>query len=245
VEIRPAPAYCLTIDGPMGTSLSADSDNLVTRAIEGLASILSRPPAVTARLTKRLPTASGIGGGSADAAAALRAALTLWSPAADAREIEALALRLGADVPVCLTSAPRRMQGIGELLTPLPPLPACPILLVNPGVPTPTGAVFKARRAEFSQPMEPPVRPLDGAKLAELVRYGGNDLAAPARQLVPVIDQVLASLEAQPGCLAAAMSGSGATCFGLFNSPATASTAAEVIGRAQPGWWTAASHLLR
>ena len=89
-----------------------------------VASILSRPPAVSARLTKRLPTASGIGGGSADAAAALRAALTIWSPAVDAREIAALALRLGADVPVCLTSAPRRMQGIGDLLTPLPPLPA-------------------------------------------------------------------------------------------------------------------------
>ncbi len=245
VELRSADSYALTIDGPMSAGLSNGADNLVTRAISGLADLLGRPATVAARLTKRLPTASGIGGGSADAAAALRAGISFWSAKPDAGALKALALSLGADLPVCLDSAPRRMQGIGDLLTPLPPLPPVPIVLVNPGAPTPTGAVFKARTASFSAELPPPTQPVDAATLAALVKQGGNDLAAPARALVPIIDQTLASLDQSPGCMVAAMSGSGATCFGLFASQEAANAAALAIKRAQPGWWAVASHLMR
>ena len=209
-----------------------------------MAEALGRRPAVAARLTKRLPTSSGIGGGSADAAAALRALLSLWSITPEREALASLALSLGADVPVCLESAPCRMQGVGDLLTPVFALPSVPIVLVNPGVPTPTGAVFKARTAAFSAPLPPPDG-FDAAALAAFVAEGGNDLAPPARRLVPVIDAVLAGLTDQPECRVAAMSGSGATCFGLFKTPAAAKSAAAAIKAAQPGWWAVASHLTR
>lgn len=245
VELHPAERYSLTIDGPFAEGLSNEPDNLVTRAIESLAEALGRRPAVAARLTKRLPTASGIGGGSADAAAALRALLSLWSITPEPDALASLALSLGADVPVCLDSAPRRMQGIGDLLTPIGALPSLPIVLVNPGVATPTGAVFKARTAAFSAPLDPPAGGFDAASLADFVAQGGNDLAPPARQLVPVIDSVLAGINDQPGCRVAAMSGSGATCFGLFETQAAAKAAAGAIQAAQPGWWSVASFLTR
>lgn len=244
VELRPAERYSLTIDGPFAESLANDQDNLVTRAIESLAEALGRRPAVSARLTKRLPTSSGIGGGSADAAAALRALLSFWSVTPEPDALASLALSLGADVPVCLDSAPRRMQGIGDQLTPIPDLPSVPVVLVNPGVPTPTGAVFKARTAAFSAPLAPPAG-FNAASLAAFVAEGGNDLAPPARQLVPVIDAVLAGLNDQPGRRVAAMSGSGATCFGLFETAAAARAAAAAIKAAQPNWWAVASHLTR
>ncbi len=245
MELCPADRYSLTIDGPFAEGLANDQDNLVTRAIDSLAESLGRAPAVAARLTKRLPIASGIGGGSADAAAALRALLSLWSVTLEPDRLAKLALALGADLPVCLESAPRRMQGIGDRLSPLSTLPAVPVLLVNPGVHTPTGAVFKARTAAFSAPLEPPSRGFDAAELAAFVAEGGNDLAQPARALVPVIDSVLAGIRAQPGCRVAAMSGSGATCFGLFETPASAAAAAAAIQSAQPEWWAVASHLIR
>lgn len=245
LELHPADRYSLTIDGPFAEGLSNGPDNLVTRAIESLAEALGRRPAVSARLTKRLPIASGIGGGSADAAAALRALLSLWSITPEPDALASLALSLGADAPVCLDNAPRRMQGIGEQLTPIARLPLVPIVLVNPGVPTPTGAVFKARTAAFSAPLDPPPAGFDAASLAAFVAKGGNDLAPPARRLVPVIDAVLAGLNDQPGCRVAAMSGSGATCFGLFETAAAAKAAASAIGAAQPGWWAVASHLTR
>jgi 4-diphosphocytidyl-2-C-methyl-D-erythritol kinase len=168
----------------------------------------------------------------------------LWTVAPDPAALRACALALGADVPVCLDNRPCRMQGIGEILTPLAALPATPLVLVNPGTPLDTGAVFRARTGAFSPPLERVPARLDApADLATLVRAGGNDLEAPARRLLPAIGTVLDALGARPGCLAAAMSGSGATCFGLFASDETAALAAGYLGAAESGWWVAATRL--
>jgi 4-diphosphocytidyl-2-C-methyl-D-erythritol kinase len=183
------------------------------------------------RLTKNLPVASGIGGGSADAAAALRMLCEFWGVEAD---LPALALQLGADVPVCLDSCAARMQGIGELLAPAPGLPDFGMVLVNPGVAVPTPAVFKARQGGFSPPAVLPRGWADVAAMVAELRGCTNDLQAAAIGLAPVIGEVLAVLKALPGAKMARMSGSGATCFAIFDSAAQAAAAADEV---PPGWW--------
>lgn len=245
VHAAPAERITLSIDGPFAEPLmraGPPGDNLVLRAARGLQSLTRTEAGARLTLTKNLPIASGIGGGSADAAAALEALLALWGAQPDATALDALALSLGADVPVCRAGVPCRMQGIGETLTPLASFPAAPIVLVNPGVPLATKAVFGARTAAFSAPLDGVPALRDVAALADLVRAGGNDLEAPARGLLPAVGTALDALRATQGCLVAAMSGSGATCFGLFDSDATAG-AAEAQLRSQPNWWTAATRL--
>jgi 4-diphosphocytidyl-2-C-methyl-D-erythritol kinase len=175
--------------------------------------------------------ASGIGGGSADAAAALRALTRLWGVAAD---LPSLAASLGADVPVCLAGRPARMQGIGEQLSPVPPLPAFGLLLANPRVAVPTPSVFKARAAGFSAPAPVPTTLADAQELAAWLRPLGNDLEAAAISLAPPIAETLAKIGAAPGCMLARMSGSGATCFGLF---ATESAAIAARATLPAAWW--------
>ena len=246
VGAEPAEDIRLTVDGPFAGALAATGtpeDNLVLRAARALADLTGRRTGAWLTLTKNLPVASGIGGGSTDAAAALHALMGVWrvDPTPDA--LHALALRLGADVPVCLAGKPCRMQGIGERLTGLAALPAAPVLLVNPGSALATKAVFGARTGAFSAPLEdlPPLA--DTASLAALVARGGNDLEAPARALLPAIGDVLAMLRAAPGCRVAAMSGSGATCFGLFDQRESAALAEGYLRAARPGWWVAATRL--
>ncbi len=219
----------LTLAGRFGASLAAEPDNLLLRAARALAP--GRGAALG--LEKNLPIASGIGGGSADAAAALRVLSRLWGmPKAN---LPALALGLGADVPVCLASRPARMQGIGEILAPVPALPDFGMVLVNPGVAVPTPSVFKARSGDFTSPAILPESWPDAAAMAADLRRCGNDLQAPAIGIAPVIGEVLAVLDALPGCLLARMSGSGATCFALFANAAAAQAAAQTIAR--PNWW--------
>jgi len=188
------------------------------------------------RLTKNLPVASGIGGGSADAAAALRGLCRLWAIAPDPMELASLALSLGADVPACLRSQPARMGGIGEQLTPSPVLPDCGIVLVNPGVRVATSDVFRARRGEFTAPALLPSTWPDAATMAADLGRMRNDLEQPAVDLCPAIASALSALQGEPGCLLARMSGSGATCFGLFDNPAAAERAAAGVSRS--GWWS-------
>jgi 4-diphosphocytidyl-2-C-methyl-D-erythritol kinase len=184
-------------------------------------------------LEKNLPVASGIGGGSADAAAALRLLSRFWG--IDARR-ETLAAGLGADVPVCVASRPALMSGIGEILAPAPPLPTAGMVLVNPGVAVSTPAVFRAREGGFSTVAAWPVCGWpDVESLAAGLRQATNDLEAPALLLAPVIGEALVALRADHRCLLARMSGSGATCFGLYADAAVARAAAEAIER--PGWW--------
>jgi 4-diphosphocytidyl-2-C-methyl-D-erythritol kinase len=175
--------------------------------------------------------ASGIGGGSAEAAATLRALAALW----DVPIPRGLAQTLGADVPVCLSSTASRMGGIGEILSPAPALPPCGLVLINPGVTLSTPSVFRARAGAFSPPAAlPSAWPYAGA-LATGLSNLTNDLQAPAETLCPPISSVLAALRTDPACLLSRMSGSGATCFGLYETPAAAEHASASLARR--GWW--------
>jgi 4-diphosphocytidyl-2-C-methyl-D-erythritol kinase len=228
VTAAPGPALGLTFSGRFGGALSAEPDNLVLRAARAL-----RPDGMAAlHLEKNLPIASGIGGGSADAAAALRALAKLWGTTID---LAPLALRLGADVPVCLASRAMRMQGIGEILAPAPALPPCGLVLVNPGVAVPTPAVFRARTGGFSAPADLPARWDSAASMVASLAACKNDLQQAAIGIAPVIGDALATLARLPGALLARMSGSGATCFALFETPAAAQAAATLIEPA--AWW--------
>jgi len=241
LRARDAADLSLTIGGPFAAGLAADSDNLVLRAANALATQAGVPAHARLELEKHLPVAAGIGGGSADAAATLRLLIRLWRIAPDPTALEQLALRLGADVPACLASRPVRMAGVGEHLAPAPALPECFVLLVNPGVPVATKAVFQARTGPFSPPAHLPEGWPDAATMAAGLATLTNDLESPARSLCPVVGDVLASIAAQPGCLLARMSGSGATCFGLFASLEAARQAAGATNR--PGWWVWAGAL--
>ncbi|WCR04243.1 4-(cytidine 5'-diphospho)-2-C-methyl-D-erythritol kinase [Paracoccus saliphilus] len=227
VHLSPGP-LSLSIDGPFSEGLASDDDNLCLRAA-GLAGA-----EVAIRLTKNLPVASGIGGGSADAAAVLRGLLRMG------HELPADLQRLGADVPVCLASTPARMQGIGEQVTPLPTLPPLYLVLVNPTVALSTPQVFAAME-QHENPALPKIPDFATAKaLIQWLRGTRNDLEAPARRLAPVIGEVLAALNAT-GAGFARMSGSGATCFGIFDTARQAAEAAGILGR--HGWWVVATEL--
>ncbi|MGH7057093.1 MAG: 4-(cytidine 5'-diphospho)-2-C-methyl-D-erythritol kinase [Acetobacteraceae bacterium] len=221
----------LSVDGPFGAGLSAGPDNLVLRAAEAAARRDARVVPASFRLIKNLPCAAGIGGGSADAAATLRLIGRVFGVGG----LGELAAGLGADVPVCMASKAARMGGIGEVLTPAPALPPFGLCLVHPGIALATGRVFAQRFGGFSGPAFLPSVWRDAERLAaDLARFG-NDLAAPAIALCPEISVVLAALAAVPGALLARMSGSGATCFGLFRDAATAAEAARRLCRS--GWW--------
>lgn len=229
VAAAPAQALSLEISGPFGAVLRAEEDNLLLRA----ARLLAPTRGAALRLEKNLPVASGIGGGSADAAAALLVLSRLWQ--IEDADLPALALKLGADVPVCLASRAARMQGIGEVLAPAPALPDFGMVLVNPGVAVPTPAVFKARQGAFSPAPALPAAWADADAMAADLALCTNDLQEAAISIAPVIGEVLATLAALPGAKLARMSGSGATCFALFADAATAQAAAAQINR--PGWW--------
>ena len=227
LEIAPAESLHLTVTGPFADALDA-GDNLAAQAVTALAGKLDRPTGVRIALHKRIPVAAGLGGGSADAAAVLRGLARLWRLGAEhAGDLQETALCLGADVPVCLDSRAAHMAGIGEALSAPPRLPPCGALLVNPGVPVPTGPVFAARRGPFSAASPIGEAPHDASALAALLGSRCNELEQPARSQVPEIGLVLARLAEAPGCLLARMSGSGGTCFGLFEDEAAAAHAAE------------------
>jgi 4-diphosphocytidyl-2-C-methyl-D-erythritol kinase len=235
LRATPAEVLSLALAGPFGGALQAEPDNLVLRAARGLAELTGVRTGARLTLVKTLPVASGIGGGSADAAAALRLLGRLWGVAPPAEALQALALRLGADVPVCLGGCPARMGGVGEVLSPAPDLPAFGLVLVNPGVAVSTPEVFRARSGRFSPPAALPSGWPDAVVMARDLTALGNDLEPPAVALCPAIGAVLAALRTTPGCLLARMSGSGATCFGVFADAVAAAAAAEVLRR--PDWW--------
>lgn len=245
IEVRPAPdgRIGLSVIGPFAAGLSGDAENLVHKATQALANLFSKDarPGADIALTKRLPIASGIGGGSADAAATLRALRRLWDWSPGAGDLHRIALSLGADVPMCLDQVPVRAEGIGDRLTPLPPLPAAGMLLVNPGVAVSTPSVFRALVSCDNAPVPAlPDRFTDLDALVAFLDATRNDLEAPAMAVAPGIADVIGALKASQGCRFARMSGSGATCFGLFLDEAAAQVAAGEIVSARPGWWVAA-----
>lgn len=236
-------ALSLGIEGPFAQGLAGEADNLVLRAAKALAAAIGRQPGARFVLTKNLPVASGIGGGSADAAAALRALAALWRIAPDGR-LEELAASLGSDVPVCVESAAAWMEGRGERVTHLADLPTTHIVLVNPGVGVATAAVFRGLASKNNPPAPPlPARFATLDALLGWLALTRNDLETPARAMAPIIGTVLEALSAQ-GARLARMSGSGATCFAIFASGEAAQTAAAAIARAEPGWWVTASKLV-
>jgi len=230
--VRPDGALTLAIEGPFAADLPAGADNLVLRAAHALRDAGGVPWGADLILDKRLPIASGIGGGSADAAAALRLLLRLWDLRPMDIDLPAIAAALGADVPACLASRTLFGSGTGVALEPVDlPLAGSPVLLVNPLVECPTGRVYAGWDGVDRGPLDPAGW-----------RRGRNDLAAGAVALVPEIDDVLAVLRAQLP-LVARMSGSGATCFALFAGEADRDAAAERIGADHPDWWVMASAL--
>ena len=239
----------LRIGGTFAPGLQDDcADNLIVRAGALLRAhvgpdVAGRLPDVEIVLRKELPVASGIGGGSADAAAALRLLLKAWDLSISRADLMVLATRLGADVPVCLDQRAARMEGIGEELTPAPILPPCGMMLVNCGQSVSTPQVFRTRAPVFTPRA---VLPPQWNTLADMVRdlsAQTNDLQDAACALCPEITTVLAALRAAPGCRLARMSGSGATCFALFDSPEAARAAQGAVQRA--GWWVWAGDLCR
>jgi 4-diphosphocytidyl-2-C-methyl-D-erythritol kinase len=236
LTLTPSADLTLEVTGPFASGLTEEPDNLVLRAARAVAERAGVSPTGHFVLEKNLPVASGIGGGSSDAAAAVRLMLRQCSATLDRDTIDDIALLLGADVPVCLQRRTTRMSGIGDWLADWPPLPKVGLLLVNPGLQVPTRAVFKARESEFSPPADLPATGWpDTAAMTRALRAARNDLEAPARKIAPVIGEVLDTIAALPGCLLARMSGSGATCLGIFPDPAAARTAAGLV--ANPAWW--------
>ena len=242
VSVRRAKELRLSVDGPFAAAPALAGENIVLRAAKALAEALGREADAAIRLTKRLPVAAGLGGGSADAAAALTALCRLWGAADGALDLYALGETLGADVPVCLAGRPTIVGGIGEILTPVPALPRAALLLVNPGDPLPTPAVFEAREGPFSASSRSDGGGPDVAALAARLSVCGNDLAAPAQRLCPAIGEVMSALQGLPGCRLARMSGSGPTCFGLFDDLSAAAAAAARLER--PGWWVAPTRIV-
>ena len=241
IEVTAADDLRLTVSGPFAADVPAGDDNLVLRAARALAAAAGRPAQASIRLEKRLPVASGIGGGSADAAAVLRALVRLWDvPIAD-EDLAPVALSLGADVPMCLHGRPVYVGGIGEDIEAAPALPACALVLVNPRVPLPTPQVFRGRTAPFSAPGRFAAPPRDAAELAALLARRSNDLTTAAVALVPEVATVLDALSAIPGVLLARMSGSGATSFGLCADLPVATVAAALLADRHPGWWVVAA----
>ncbi len=252
VAVRPADELTLTLDGPFAEALDETLDeksaNLILRAARTLARACGVRAGAEIRLTKRLPVASGLGGGSADAAAAIKALSALWGASLAPGSRTALALELGADVPFCLAGETAYIGGVGDEITAVQILPAdAPLpwaVLANPRRPLSTQAVFRARKGEFSEPGRIDESPGDAAQLAALLKCRRNDLTDAAVSLLPEIGDVIEALDRLPGCLLARMSGSGATCFALFASEEPARRGASDLAAAEKGWWVAAAPLL-
>ena len=236
-ELRLAPgASSFAIEGPFAGALAGEGDNLVTRAAAAYAAAFSTPIQGAFTLVKRLPVASGIGGGSADAAAALRALARRDGVAPDDSRLLVIAEALGSDVPACLVGRGALGRGRGEQLEPANGLTGTPVLLVNPGVAVSTASVFAAWDGRDRGP-------IGEGQLLDRALLGRNDLEAPARTIAPVIGEALALLLDGGGTRLVRMSGSGATCFALYDRAEDRAAAARTIRAARPGWWCLESAL--
>ncbi|CAO4176601.1 4-(cytidine 5'-diphospho)-2-C-methyl-D-erythritol kinase [Methylorubrum aminovorans] len=248
LELVPGPDLSLDVSGPTAGPAGPLDDNLVLRAARHLAAGVDGLRFGAFRLNKQLPVAAGIGGGSSDAAAALRLLAELNELPIDHPAVVAAARATGADVPVCLNPRARMMRGAGEEIGPVLGLAALPTVLVNPGVPVATAPVFKALGLAVGQVLDGAAHPavasgLDADAVLGAIAPARNDLEAPALTVAPVIGEALALLRAQGGCRLARMSGSGATVFAIFSDDGAAQTAAGAIRAAQPGWWVEPTRL--
>jgi 4-diphosphocytidyl-2-C-methyl-D-erythritol kinase len=247
LTFTPAAQDSLELEGPFAGLV--DGENLVSKAKRAVASWLDLEISGAFRLRKNIPVAAGLGGGSSDAAAAIRALLkTYGAGPADASAFVRRSAAIGADVPVCLHNGAAWMCGLGESVTPVSGIPALPAILVNPRIKLSTADVFRKLKAPplpAAAAGAPPALPLlnDAKDAAAYASQGRNDLEAPAIALEPAVDAVLATIRRLDGCLLSRLSGSGPTCFGLFPSEDAAARAAVEIASAHPGWWALATTL--
>ena len=248
LELVPGPDLALEVSGPTAGPAGPLDDNLVLRAARHLAAGVDGMRHGAFRLHKQLPVAAGIGGGSSDAAAALRLLAELNRLPLGHPAVIAAARATGADVPVCLDPRARMMRGAGEEIGPVLDLASLPAVLVNPGVPVATAPVFKALGLAVGQRLDGAAHPvigsgLDATSLLGAIAPARNDLEAPALTVAPVIGEALALLRAQGGCRLARMSGSGATVFAIFADDGAAEAAAGAIRALQPSWWVEPTRL--
>jgi 4-diphosphocytidyl-2-C-methyl-D-erythritol kinase len=227
--------FQLEVTGPFAGTLPAQNDNLIYKAARLLAAEYQVSVRGKITLTKNLPVASGIGGGSADAAAALKGLSKLWRLPEDPMRLRKIALTLGADVPACIYANTVWAEGIGDQLK-RHDMPVLHMVLVNPLVPVSTAAAFKNFNRPFSKRLVPPG---DKTITIDDLKSYRNDLTEAAIAAAPVIKDVLAALEDTPGCLLHRLSGSGATCFGLYDSAATAGRASSALAAKYKDWWVA------
>lgn len=247
ISARAASSDSLTIVGPFSTQITSDQSNLVLRAVAAFRASWPNklPGGLEIKLTKNLPVAAGIGGGSSDAAAMLRIMAQLTKAPTDPAELLNVAAHLGADVPVCLQTMPRIISGVGELLGPPLPLPEIYAVLVNPLKATATNDVF-ARLKHKDNPDMPtlPEKFANASDLAEWLKTTRNDLVQAACELTPDIAEIIEILQENPDCLLARMSGSGATVFALFATSERAEKTASALGTKWPDYWVVSSRLL-
>jgi 4-diphosphocytidyl-2-C-methyl-D-erythritol kinase len=245
LTFTPGDTLALDVTGPTAQAAGPGGDNLVLKAARALAERVAGLRFGRFSLEKQLPVAAGLGGGSSDAAAALRLLARVNRLSIDDESVRAAARATGADVPVCLDPQARMMRGIGEILSAPLGVPKLPAVLVNPGVAVPTRDVFMKLGLKPGGPVRraAPARALPRSveAFAEYLSKHGNDLEAPAIEVQPVIARVLRDIRESKGCLLARMSGSGATCFGIFTSPRAAKAAAQSLSAAQPKWWVRAT----
>ena len=243
VSFTPGGHLALLVRGPAAAACGSIADNLVLKTVCALVDRVGGLKLGRFLLSKRLPVAAGLGGGSSDAAAALRLLARVNRLARDDTRLMQAARATGADVPVCLDPRPRLMRGIGDILSDPLPLPPLSVILVNPGVMLATRNVFASLRV-----VRPPKARFgwqgERTGLVDALAASGNDLEEPAIRLAPVVGEVLAALRASPGCRIARMSGSGATCFGLFERAGAASAAARLLRAKHPSWWVRATRLV-
>ncbi|KAA3450686.1 4-(cytidine 5'-diphospho)-2-C-methyl-D-erythritol kinase [Mesorhizobium sp. SARCC-RB16n] len=242
IEIAPADADDFSVSGRYAPDVPLDGGNLVLKARDALrhaAGIRSTPP-VTIRLEKNLPVASGMGGGSSDAAAVLRGLADSWGLDIDSAELARIGLSLGADVPMCLAAKPLVARGIGEELSMVPDFSALGLVLVNPGTPVLSAEIFASLSRRDNEPLPPLPRSIEFHSLRNWLEVTRNDLEPAALAMRPAIGRALSWLD-KAGSGFSRMSGSGATCFGLFETGNVAKRAAAEIRSRQPDWFVAAT----
>ncbi|MAH05318.1 MAG: 4-(cytidine 5'-diphospho)-2-C-methyl-D-erythritol kinase [Pseudomonadota bacterium] len=252
VKIESAPEFDFAVKGPFANSFAlteqssyADSENIVVRAAHGLANLSGNKLDCKITLTKNLPIASGIGGGSSDAAACIWGLMKRWGVSPQAPFLNDLLLALGADVPVCFSCQATVMRGIGEELMSLKVFPETPILLINPRVSCSTAEIFRNLNVQKGEYINVPEQFNDVYALSEFLHQMDNHMYSTALTKLPVLADVINALQAQDECLVTRMSGSGATCFALFPTDQAAAKAAEKIAIQHPGWWVKSGWLGR
>ena len=244
ITIEDAPSFSLHTNGPFPGSLPQNhDDNLVVQTAKTLSKHLNKPLNVKITLTKNLPLAAGIGGGSSDAAATIRGLIEHWKIKNETDHILKTIAKLGADIPVCFQAKPTIMRGIGDILLPAPAMPKTPIVLINPMIPCPTKDVFAAYEGHDKHNTALPAQCNTIDDLVKILDPLDNDLLDPALKIVPDIQNVINALNTQKECHLARMSGSGATCFGLFETIEHAERTAKTIKSENPNWWIKTGHI--